>query len=124
MPKDLLQGIMDKETGDLLDRKGRHVKKGSAGGKGAGHKGWGGDAGKGGGQERERRVKLAIVVALLLCSAGALTWSVLSVVSPLPDTRTYVPGDDAASTDPMKTPRKDDRPKERQWGNFRIVPSQ
>jgi hypothetical protein len=25
MPKDLLKGIVDRETGDLLDRKGKHT---------------------------------------------------------------------------------------------------
>ncbi|MFN9930266.1 MAG: hypothetical protein ACK54T_06290 [bacterium] len=102
MPKDLLRGIVDRETGDLLDRKGKHVKKhGAEGEKGTPSKGSGADDAKG--------VQLALALLLLACSAGALVWSFMSMSSSGGGIRAYDPKDDVAGPDPTQTTKQNER---------------
>lgn len=101
MPKDLLRGIVDRKTGDLLDRKGKHVKKhGAEGEKGTPSKGSGADDAKG--------VKLALALLLVACSAGALVWSFMSMSSSGGGIRAYDPKDDVAGPDPKQTSKQDE----------------
>lgn len=110
MPKDLLKGIVDRETGDLLDRKGKHVKKhGAEGEKGTPSKGSGADDAKG--------VKLALALLLVACSAGALVWSFMSMSSSGGGIRAYDPKDDVAGPDPKQTSKQDEP------GEMRIPPN-
>jgi hypothetical protein len=105
MAKDLLEGIVDKETGDLLNRKGEHVKRADAGSKKS-TGGKGGGVGKGDGQGRDRKVRLTLALLLVACATGALTWSLISISSPSADYRVYDPKDDVAGPDPAQTVKK------------------
>ena len=106
MQKDLLEGIVDKQTGDLLDRKGQHVKKHPGSGKSAGGDG-GHDAA--GGDHGGRKKKLGLVLILVVCAAGAMVWSLTSMLSSTGGIRAYDPNEDVAGPDPLRTTKKNER---------------
>jgi hypothetical protein len=82
MSKDLLSGIVDRETGDLLDRKGQHVKKRGAEDEKSARN-------KGGGTSDTNGVKLALALLLVACAVGALIWSFTSMSSSTDGIRAY-----------------------------------
>ncbi|MCP9874825.1 hypothetical protein [Synechococcus sp. Cruz CV-v-12] len=95
MAKNLLEGIVDKETGNLLNRKGEHVKHGSE------------QASKVGGSDERRGLKLTVAIVLLLCAAGALVWSLSSGSGG--GIRALEPEKDVAGPDPTKVTRKNEK---------------
>ncbi len=95
MPKDLLKGIVDKESGDLLNRKGEHVKV-NRDGKLA-------DPNAQPEADQGQRVKLILAVALLAIAGAVAFWQFSGSQVPGP-----VGGNDVAGPDPTKVSGKNE----------------
>lgn len=96
MAKDLLKGIVDKESGDLLNRKGEHVKvnkDGKLADPNAVQK-----------ADRSQGVKLAVAIVLLAIAGVVAIWQFSGNTRPGP-----VGGADVAGPDPTQVTGKNER---------------
>ena len=95
MPKDLLKGIVDKDSGDLLNRKGEHVKV-NRDGKLA-------DPNAKPEADQSQRVKLVVALVLFAIAGAVAFWQFSGSQAPGP-----VGGVDVAGPDPTKVSGKNE----------------
>jgi flagellar basal body-associated protein FliL len=96
MAKDLLKGIVDKDSGDLLNRKGEHVKV-NRDGKLA-------DPNAAPASDRSQTIKLVVAIGVLAIAGAIIVWQFTSTTAPGP-----VGGVDVAGPDPTKVTGKNER---------------
>ncbi|MCU0688896.1 MAG: hypothetical protein MUE97_04040 [Phycisphaerales bacterium] len=116
MAKDLLEGIVDKSSGDLLNKKGEHVKVLKDGKLVDPKKATGGAASA----DPNRPVKLAVALLLIGLAVGLLWWRLGSMQGPGPVD--FDPTKDVAGPDPTKPSGRNERVETIQPGNMRIAP--
>jgi hypothetical protein len=116
MAKDLLEGIVDKSSGDLLNRKGEHVKVLKEG-KLVDPKHATASAAT---ADPNRAIKLTVALLLIGLAVGLLWWRVGSMQGPGPVD--FDPTKDVAGPDPTKPGGSNERVETIQPGNMRIAP--
>jgi hypothetical protein len=116
MGKDLLEGIVDKSSGDLLNKKGEHVKVLKDGKLVDPKKA----AERASSVDPNRAIKLTVAVLLMAVAIGLLWWRLGSMQGPGPVD--YDPMKDVAGPDPTKAAGPNERVETIQPGNMRIAP--